>query len=290
VARAIVAAAKERAIPFGVPQEFHSTAGRGAEARVEGRQVRVGSLAWLGEASPPPDEVRPRAEELATQGKTVIGVVADGTWVGLLAVTDEPKPSSAHAVRALRGLGLRTVLVSGDNEAAARAVAHSVGIDDVLAGVLPEDKAAVVERARARGDVVAMVGDGINDAPALAAADVGIAMGGGTDVAIEAADVTLVGGDPVGVPRAVALSRATMRTIRENLFWAFFYNVTLIPVAAGALHGIGALPAVLRDFHPALAAAAMALSSITVVLNSLRLGRTARRAGRAFDHDEAQRP
>jgi Cu+-exporting ATPase len=290
VARAIVAAAKQRNIAFDAPREFHSTAGRGAEARVDGRQVRVGSLAWLGEASPLSDDGRRRAEELAAGGKTVVGVVVDDGWAGLLAVTDEPKPSSAHAVRALQRLGLRSVLLSGDNEASARAAARSVGIDEVVAGVLPEGKASVVERVRARGDVVAMVGDGINDAPALAAADVGIAMGGGTDVAIEAADVTLVGGDPVGVPRAVALSRATMRTIRQNLFWALFYNVTLIPVAAGALHGLGALPAVLRDFHPALAAAAMALSSITVVLNSLRLGRSARRAGRAFDHDEAQRP
>jgi Cu+-exporting ATPase len=289
VARALVAAAKERNIAFGAPSEFHSAAGRGAEARVDGRQVRVGSLKWVGETVAMPEEARRKAEELAAEGKTVVGVVVDGGWAGLLAVTDEPKPSSAHAVRALRRLGLRSVLLSGDNEASARAAARSVGIDEVVAGVLPEGKASVVERVRARGDVVAMVGDGINDAPALAAADVGIAMGGGTDVAIEAADVTLVGGDPVGVPRAVALSRATMRTIRQNLFWAFFYNVTLIPVAAGALHGIGALPAVLRDFHPALAAAAMALSSITVVLNSLRLGRTARRAGRAFDHDEAQR-
>jgi Cu+-exporting ATPase len=196
----------------------------------------------------------------------------------LLAVADEPKPSSARAAGALRGMGLRVVLLSGDNEAAARAAGRAVGIDDVRAGVLPEDKAQVVAASRGRGEVVAMVGDGINDAPALAAADVGIAMGGGTDIALEAADVTLVGGDPVGVPRAVVLSRAVMRTIRQNLFWAFFYNVTLIPVAAGALHAVSALPAVIRDFHPALAAAAMALSSITVVLNSLRLGRTARRA------------
>jgi Cu+-exporting ATPase len=178
-------------------------------------------------------------------------------------------------VRSLQELGMRVVLVSGDNKAAAEAAASTLGISEVIAQVLPEDKAAVVRRARADGAVVAMVGDGINDAPALAEADVGIAVGGGTDVAMEAADVALVGGDPRGAPAAVRLSRRTLRTIRQNLFWAFFYNVTLVPVAAGALHSVTALPAVIRDFHPALAAAAMALSSITVVLNSLRLGRGA---------------
>jgi Cu+-exporting ATPase len=280
VARAVAAAAAERCGSLDRPQEFRAVAGRGVEGRVAGRAVRVGSLAWLGERLPPPADAATRATALAEAGRSVVGVVIDERWAGLCAVADEPKPGAGEAVRALRKQGLKVRLLSGDNAAAARAAGRAVGIDDVQAEVLPEDKARVVREARERGERTAMVGDGINDAPALAAADVGIAMGGGTDVALEAADVTLVGGDPLGVPRAVALSRATWTAIRQNLFWAFCYNVTLVPAAAGALHGVTALPAVLRDFHPALAAAAMALSSITVVLNSLRLGRRGRAIAR----------
>jgi Cu+-exporting ATPase len=207
----------------------------------------------------------------------VIGVAIDERFAGLLAVADEPKPGAAEAVGGLQRMGLRTAMLSGDNAAAARVVGARVGIAQVTAELLPEGKASAVRAARERGEVVAMVGDGINDAPALAEADVGIAVAGGTDVALEAADVTLVGGDLAGVPRAVTLAHAVRRTIRQNLFWAFFYNVTLVPIAAGALHGFSALPGFLRDLHPALAAAAMALSSITVVLNSLRLAGAGRR-------------
>ncbi|MBI5488696.1 MAG: copper-translocating P-type ATPase [Deltaproteobacteria bacterium] len=273
VARALVAAAKERGLATAEMREFRNSAGRGVEAKVGDRRVRVGSLSWLGERDGIPEAARARAGELAAAGRTVVGVAVDGHFSGLLAVADEPRAGSAETVRALRAAGARVVLVSGDTEPAAKSAARALGIDDVRAGVLPEDKALVVEEARRRGEVVAMVGDGVNDAPALAAADVGIAMGGGTDVATDAADVALVGGDPRGVLSARLLSGAVLRTIRQNLFWAFFYNVTLVPVAAGALHWVTALPPVIRDFHPALAAAAMALSSITVVLNSLRLGR-----------------
>ena len=234
-----------------------------------------------------PPEATARAAELAAAGRTVVGVALDERLAGLCAVADELKPGAADAVRRLQAQGLRIRLLSGDNVPAARAAGRALGIDDVQAEVLPEDKQRAVHEAQAAGERTAMVGDGINDAPALAAADVGIAMGGGTDVAVEAADVTLVGGDPVGVPRAVALSRATWTTIRQNLFWAFFYNVTLVPLAAGALSGVTALPAVLRDFHPALAAAAMALSSITVVLNSLRLGRRGRAVARELPGADA---
>ncbi|MBN1774372.1 MAG: copper-translocating P-type ATPase [Deltaproteobacteria bacterium] len=281
VARAVAAAARERVGALPDPAEVRAAAGRGIEGRVGTHAVRVGSPAWLGERVAPPPEVEARAAELAAAGRTVVGVVVDGRWAALCAVTDEPKAGAAAAVRALRRQGLKVRLLSGDNAAAARATARTLGIEDVRADVLPEDKEHVVREARAQGERTAMVGDGINDAPALAAADVGIAIGGGSDAAIEAADVTLVGGDPLGAPRAVALSRAAWTTIRQNLFWAFFYNVTLIPAAAGALHGVTVLPDVLRDFHPALAAAAMALSSLTVVLNSLRLGRRARAVARA---------
>jgi Cu+-exporting ATPase len=212
-------------------------------------------------------------EAHAAAGRTAIWVAIDGIPAAVLAVADEERPDAADELRRLRRLGLEVVMVTGDAPAAAQAIAARVGIDRVAAGVPPEEKEAVVLRAQADGARVAMVGDGINDAPALARADVGITLGGGADVALEAADVTLVRGDLGGVVRAIDLSRATMRTIRQNLFWAFFYNVALIPVAAGALHGVTALPALVRDLHPALAAAAMALSSVTVVGNSLRLGR-----------------
>ena len=171
-------------------------------------------------------------------------------------------------------MGLNTVMLTGDNELAAKAVAERVGIKQVVAGILPENKESTVAQAQEKGHGVAMVGDGLNDAPALARADVGIAMGGGTEVALEAGDITLVGGELSGVAKAIRLSRATMRTIRQNLFWAFFYNLILVPVAAGVLFPLTFLPGFIRELHPAMAAAAMALSSITVVTNSLRLGKS----------------
>ena len=272
--RAVVEGAQARGIAPVEPDRVVAAPGAGVVARVDGREVRVGRPAWVAEVVPLGDGLAARADALAAAGRTVMAVAVDGRIGGLLAVQDVEKPGAAAAVQALRAGGIRVAMVSGDHEAAARAIAARVGIDEVFAGVMPDRKAGIVGDLRASGAVVGMVGDGINDAPALAAADVGIAIGTGADVAMEASDLTLVGGDPAGVARAVALSRATMRTIRQNLFWAFFYNLALIPVAAGVLHGASWAPALLRDLHPALAAGAMAFSSVSVVANSLRLGRT----------------
>jgi Cu+-exporting ATPase len=245
--------------------------GLGIEALVDGRRVRVGSTGWL--FPEPSEDLSARVSALAASGPTVFGVEIDGRAAGLLAVADTEKPGAKDAVGALRAMGLSPIMLTGDAAAAANAIAGRVGIAEVVAGVLPEGKLQEVRRRQAEGGRVAMVGDGINDAPALAAADVGIAVGTGTDVAIEAAHVTLVKGDLAGVARALSLARATLRVVRQNLFWAFLYNLLLVPVAAGALHGVTFLPEALRDLHPAAAAGAMAFSSISVVLNSLRLTR-----------------
>jgi Cu+-exporting ATPase len=213
------------------------------------------------------------ARRLEEAARTPLWVAVDGSAAGLLAVADSVKEGSAEAVAELRRRGLRVVMLTGDNLRTAQAIAREVGIEEVRAEVLPDQKADVVRELQASGALVAMVGDGINDAPALAQADVGIAIGTGADVAMEAADVTLIRGDLRSVPQALALSAATMRTIRQNLFWAFFYNAVLIPVAAGALYPLAGLPTMLRQLHPILAALAMAFSSVSVVGNSLRLGR-----------------
>jgi P-type Cu+ transporter len=251
IAQAIAAAVPDRP-PV---EDFASHAGVGAEGVVEGRRVRVGRPAGL----PAHLEAPRRAAE--ADGRTAVAVTVDGEPRAVLVVADAVKPSSAEAVGALRGLGLRPVLLTGDNRATAEAVAAAVGIDEVVAEVLPSDKAAVVQRLQAEGRVVAMVGDGVNDAPALAQADLGLSIGTGTDVAIEASDLTLVSGDLRAAADAIRLSRATLRTIKQNLGWAFGYNVAALPLAALGL------------LNPVIAGLAMAFSSVSVVLNALRLRR-----------------
>jgi Cu+-exporting ATPase len=218
--------------------------------------------------------VKHRIDALQSQGKTVMVVTVGDSLCGLIAVSDTLKPESKSAIAALRREKLKIVMLTGDNKQTARSIADQVGIDEVLAEVRPEDKSLKVAALQKNGRKVGMVGDGINDAPALARADVGLAIGTGTDVAIETADVILSSGSLIGVPRAVDISRATMRTIKENLLWAFGYNVILIPIAAGVLNPLDGLPHFLRQLHPIMAALAMAFSSISVVGNSLRLYRT----------------
>jgi Cu+-exporting ATPase len=248
--------------------EFAAVAGRGARGDVAGHRVLVGNRAFLAEAGVDASALDVRAAELAARGRTVVHAAVDGVLGGLLGVADPIRPTSKEAVARLRGLGLEVVMLTGDGRATAEAVAREAGVERVVAGVLPEGKLAEIERLAGEGRTVAMVGDGINDAPALARADVGIAMGGGTDVAIEAADVTLLRADLRAVADAIALSRRTVRTMRQNLFWAFAYNVIGIPIAAGALY-----PAFGLLLSPVLASAAMAGSSVSVVSNSLRLRR-----------------
>ncbi|MCU1673436.1 MAG: copper/silver-translocating P-type ATPase [Frankiales bacterium] len=264
VARAVVTAARSRIGQLPSVQDFASTSGLGVQGLVEGRAVVVGRSRLLAEWSQPLDAALTAAEEQArSEGRTVIAVGWDGAARGLLVVADTVKPTSAAAVRQLRALGLDPVLLTGDNRAVAETVARSVGIDTVIADVLPADKLAVVQRLQAEGRRVAVVGDGVNDAAALAQADLGLAMGTGTDVAIEASDLTLVRGDLRAAADAIRLSRRTLRVIKSNLFWAFGYNVAALPLAASGL------------LNPMLAGAAMAFSSVFVVTNSLRLRRFA---------------
>ena len=263
---AIVAAATGRGLDLAEPREFESLTGRGVAGTVEGHRVLVGNRLLLAESGVEPGPLAGEAERLARDALTPVFVAVDGRVAAVIGVADAVKPGSRDAVEALRRLGLESVMLTGDDARAAEAVARTVGIDRVVANVLPERKLEEIRRLQSQGRTVAMVGDGINDAPALAQADVGIAMGTGTDVAMEAGDITLMRGDPLGVPRAIALARRTMRVMRQNLFWAFVYNVVGIPVAAGALY-----PAFGLRLTPAMAAAAMAVSSVSVVMNSLRL-------------------
>jgi Cu+-exporting ATPase len=267
---AIVAEAVARGLALADPAEFESRTGRGVTGRVEGRAVVAGNLAMVTELGASPGEFAATAEGLAGEGLTPVYVMVDGRVAGVVAVADPIKPTSREAVAALRDMGIESVMLSGDNARTAASVARTVGIQRVIADVLPERKLQEIRRLQQEGRSVAMVGDGLNDAPALAQADVGIAMGTGTDVAMEAGDITLMRGDPVGVSRAIQLARRTMRVIRQNLFWAFVYNVIGIPVAAGALYPIFGI-----RLTPAMAAAAMAVSSVSVVTNSLRLRRSA---------------
>lgn len=263
---AVVHEAEARGLELSAADEFEALAGRGVRAQVAGRTLWLGSPRLMEERGLDAGPLRAEAERLAGDGKTPLFIAEEGRLLGLVAVADTVKPGAADAVAALRRMGLEVAMLTGDNRRTADAIARQVGIERVMAEVLPQDKAAEVERLRGEGKVVAMVGDGINDAPALAAADLGIAIGTGTDVAIEASGITLVRGDLRAVPTAISLSKATMRVIRQNMFWAFFYNAALIPLAAGALY-----PRYGILLNPMIAAAAMAFSSVSVVGNSLRL-------------------
>ncbi len=266
--QAIVEGARARGLRLTEPETFEAVPGHGVRARVEGRTVLVGNGRFMEHEGVDGRRSDAEAARLSAQGKTPIYVAVDGRAAGLVAVADTLKPNSAAAVRALHRLGLEVVMITGDNRRTAEAIARQVGIDRVLAEVVPEDKAKEVKRLQDDGTVVGMVGDGINDAPALAQADVGIALGTGTDVAMEAADITLMSGDLGGVVTAIALSKATMRNIKQNLFWAYAYNTALIPVAGGVL-----FPVFGWLLNPILAAVAMAISSVSVVSNALRLRR-----------------
>jgi Cu+-exporting ATPase len=271
VGKAIVRAAHSRGIALEEPAEFKATGGMGVQALVHDRSVKVGKPKWFEEQS---IDLRPAQDYIRTlqsQGKTVMMVVSDKVLCGLIAVSDALKPESKSAIAALHREKLKVVMLTGDNPETARSIAEQVGIDEVVSEVKPDEKSTKVKALQVEGRRVGMVGDGINDAPALAQADVGLAIGTGTDVAIETADVILSSGSLTGVPRTIAISRATMRTIKENLFWAFGYNIILIPIAAGILNPIDSLPHFLRQLHPIMAALAMAFSSISVVSNSLRL-------------------
>ncbi|MCL2385442.1 MAG: copper-translocating P-type ATPase, partial [Alphaproteobacteria bacterium] len=268
LAAAIVNAAKERNLTLTEPSEFDAPAGKGAVGTAEGHQLTIGNAAFLEGQGLAVSAFAERAESLRKTGATVVFVAIDGKPVGLIAIADPVKTSAAEAIKTLRAEGMRVVMLTGDNQTTAEAVADKLGIEDVEASILPQDKGAAVERLRGKGRIVAMAGDGVNDAPALAAADVGIAMGTGTDVAIESAGVTLLKGDLKGILRARRLSQATMRNIRQNLFFAFVYNAAGIPVAAGVLYPIFGLL-----LSPLIAAGAMALSSVSVISNALRLRR-----------------
>jgi len=278
LAAAIVRGAEARGLSPGVSKDFRSVTGKGVAGRVDGREVAVGNAGLVAEVEsglatktgPASSLPVGLADEMRRAGQTVMFVVVDGKVAGLLAVADPIKASTEEALRSLRQDGLRVMMLTGDHGATAENVARQLGISDFRAEVLPEDKLKVIQELQAQGHVVAMAGDGINDAPALAQADVGIAMGTGTDVAMESGGITLVKGDLRGIARARRLSKVTMRNIRQNLFFAFVYNALGVPVAAGALYPLLGTAGLL---NPMFAAAAMSFSSVSVIANSLRLRR-----------------
>ncbi len=268
LAAAIVAHARGRGIALAKMSSFESVTGRGAMGVIEGRSVIVGNAAMMGDQSISVAPLSTESDRLAGEAKTVVFVGVDGKLAGLIAIADPIKPTSVEAVQRFRSLGLDVVMLTGDQPRTANAIAAAAGIDRVVAGMLPEGKLDEIRRLQSEGRVVAMIGDGINDAPALAQADVGISIGTGSDIAIEAGDITLMRGDLRAAVQAIELARATMKTMRQNLFWAFVYNTVGIPLAAGVLY-----PAFGILLNPIIASAAMALSSVSVVTNSLRLRR-----------------
>jgi P-type Cu+ transporter len=266
LAAAVAAAAAERGLAIPAAESFRSRTGRGVEGRVEGHAVVIGNPAMLQELGIDPGPLGEQAESLRRDGQTVVFVVIDGRPAGLLGIADPIKESAPGATSDLHAAGIRLIMLTGDNRTSAEAVAKRLGLDEVRAEVLPDQKAEEVKRLQAEGRTVAMAGDGINDAPALAQADVGIAMGTGTDVAIESAGITVLRGDLSGVVRAYRLSRATMANIRQNLAFAFLYNALGVPIAAGALY-----PFFHLLLNPMIASVAMTLSSVSVIVNALRL-------------------
>lgn len=269
LAAAIVEAAKDRGLKLSDTEGFDAPTGKGVVGTVEGRRIALGNARLLEDLSLKARHFGEKADELRRDGQTVMFVAVDGTVAGLIGVADPIKETTAQAIQELRADGLRIVMLTGDNRTTAEAVARKLGIDEIEADVLPQEKGEIVKKHKAEGRVVAMAGDGVNDAPALAEADVGIAMGTGTDVAIQSAGVTLVKGDLSGIVRARHLSRSVMRNIRQNLFLAFVYNSLGVPVAAGVLYPVFGLL-----LSPIIAAAAMSLSSLSVVSNALRLRAT----------------
>ena len=268
LAQAILQKAKADGITFLAADKFTAVSGMGAKAFIENKSCLAGNRFFMTSEDVFVNDWDAKAANLADEGKTVVYVALEKTVIGLIALADTPKASAKQAIESLKGRGLKVAMITGDNAGTAKAIAAQLGTEKVLADVLPGNKADEIRNLQATGEVVAMVGDGINDAPALAAADVGIAIGAGTDVAIEASDITLIRDDLLGVPEAINLSEVTMRVIKQNLFWAFFYNVIGIPIAAGVLYPVFGIL-----LNPEFAAAAMALSSFSVVSNSLRLRR-----------------
>jgi Cu+-exporting ATPase len=265
---AVVRHAAQRGLSLSQPEKFESLTGHGVVGIVEGHATLIGNISLMQQYSIAVAPLSPASEEAASQGRTPLWIAIDGELAAIIVVADTIKPTSAAAIHQLHREGLHIVMLTGDNELTARAIAHEVGVDQVIAGVLPQGKVDAIRRLQGEHRVVAMVGDGVNDAPALAQADVGITMATGSDVAMEAGDVTLMRSDIAGVAAAIALSRATMRVMRQNLFWALTYNVIGIPIAAGILYPVFGLL-----LSPVLASAAMAFSSVSVVTNSLRLSR-----------------
>jgi Cu+-exporting ATPase len=268
LAAAIVGVAEERSIQLTEATVFQALSGKGVTGEVDGHRIGLGNRALLEELGTDAGGLSEQAETLRANGQTVMFVILDGRAVGMLGVADPIKATTAEAIKQLHDEGIRIVMLTGDSQTTARSVAEKLNLDDVIAEVLPNQKAEIVKRFQSEGHKVAMAGDGINDAPALAQADVGIAMGTGTDVAMESASVTLVKGDLRGIVRAIRLSRATMKNIKQNLFFAFLYNALGIPIGAGVLYPFFGIL-----LSPMIAAAAMSFSSVSVIANSLRLRR-----------------